>query len=174
MWLISLLVLSPALARKGAAPRPDPDDSQVMVVQAVVPVSGGVVVVLTDEPRQQLIQIGVGESEGLTIALRHDRRAFGRPLTHDLLDQFLLHAKARVVEVRIDDYVQETFVARVTLETRRRQEHTLDARASDAIALALGHDLPIFVADRVVEAVAFDPDVLEAPEPSSDDPHEAL
>ncbi len=149
-----------------------------MIVQAVIPTPMGAVVLLSDAERASVLQVAVGHTEGLTIALRHARRAFERPLTHDLLDEVLSRSGATVVQVRIDDLVQETFVARVTLQARKRKEHVIDARASDSIALALGHDLPVFVSQKVIEEAAVAPEDLPTvspePEPDRDDPHEAL
>jgi uncharacterized protein len=158
------LLAAPSTSWAGRAerPRPVPDGFVVAEVRAVLPVPGGALVLLTDPSEERLLQIAVGGSEGLTIALRHRREAFVRPLTHDLLDSLLVRAKGRVVEVRVDDLVDETFVAKVTLRVGRK-EHVIDGRASDAIALALGRDLPILVADRVMAEAGFDPSDLTLP-----------
>lgn len=166
-----MLLVGSALAGRGDV-REAPEGFQVMEVHAVVPIPGGAVVLLADPDKQRLLQIGVGESEGLTIALRHDRETFKRPLTHDLLDEMLLRAGARVVEVRVDDVINDTFVAKVTMAVKRK-EHVVEARASDSIALALGHGLPLYVAEAVLDRAAISADEL-APDALPDDPRRAL
>ncbi len=150
-----MLLTGAALAARGEVREP-PEGFEVMEVHAVVPIPGGAVVLLADHDRQRLLQIGVGESEGLTIALRHEREAFKRPLTHDLLDEVLLRAGGRVVEVRVDDMVNDTFVAKVTLAVKRK-EHVIEARASDAVL-----DEAAIPADELV------------PDAPPDDPRRAL
>jgi len=179
-WLLVALLLTPSFAGKKRVVKRDeaPDGFQELVVRAVLPRPGGAVVILTDEDEEKVLHMVVGQSEGQTIFFRLERRAFERPLTHDLFDQVLGFAQTRVVDVRIDDVRADTFVARVTVETKKRKRHTLDARASDSIAMALGRGLPIYFADHVVEQMAMDPgELLKQPddhEPDVDDPHDAL
>lgn len=134
----------------------------------------GAVIVFEDPDEDRFLHMVVGPSEGQTIFLRHERRAFERPLTHDLFDQIIGFAQTDVVEVRVDDVRGGIYVARVTVENRRKKKHTLDARASDSIAIALGRGLPIWFADHVVDQMAVSTEVLADDEDDVDDPHDAL
>lgn len=177
-WWLAALALAPSFA--GKRKQADaPEGFQEMRVEEVVVLPDGALVVLADVDEARVIAMVVGPTEGQTIYLRQERRAFERPLTHDLFDQILGLSSAEILEVRVDDVRAGTYVARVTIQTRRRKRHTLDARASDSIAMALGRGLPIWVADHVVDAEAVHPEQLrrvpEEPEKAPvDDPHDAL
>ena len=161
MWWRCLLLVA-LCACHGAAPaeapaaeeaKPSADGVPAKYVELVV---GGVLtngeghaVVLLDRIREIAVPIFVGESEALTIALRHNRQRYERPLTHDLLDEVLAHLGGELVRIQIDDIRGETFVGAVFIRQGDRT-FSLDARPSDAIALALGHRVPIFVHERVV------------------------
>jgi len=180
-WLLAALLISSSFAGKQRRRAKDdavPDGFQEMTVKAVLPLPTGAVVVLTDATEDNVLHMVVGPSEGQTIYLRHERRAFERPLTHDLFDQIIGFAQVQVVEVRVDDVRSDTYVARVTVETKKHKQHTIDARASDSIAMALGRGIPIYFADHVVEQMAVKPGETpfhdDSPEPDSDDPHDAL
>ncbi|MEO0604480.1 MAG: bifunctional nuclease family protein [Myxococcota bacterium] len=181
-WLAGLLVLSPSFAGKQKRRQKEapPDGFQEMVVKGVFPLPNGAVVVLSDKAEAHVIHMMVGPSEGRTIFLRHERRDFERPLTHDLFDEIMGFAQAEVVEVRLDDVRSDIYVARVTVETKRRKQRTVDARASDSIAMALGRGLPIYVADHVIEQMAVEPGERpfhsedDPDEVDTDDPHQAL
>lgn len=171
-WLLAALLITPSFAGKQKRRAKDdavPHGFQEMTVKAVLPLPAGAVVVLTDKSERNVLHMMVGPSEGQTIFLRHERRDFERPLTHDLFDEIIGFAQARVVEVRVDDVRSDTYVARVVVQTKKRKLHTVDARASDSIAMALGRGLPIYFADHVVEQMAVKPG-----EPDADDPHDAL
>lgn len=174
--LVALLIV-PSFAGKRRPKERPPDGFQEMVVQAVVPVPNGAVVVLSDKSQANVLHMVVGPTEGRTIFLRHERRTFQRPLTHDLFDEIMGFVHAEVVEVRIDDIRSDTFVARVTVQTKRRKRHTIDARASDSIAMALGRGLPIYIANHVIAKMAVRPEDQVLPledAPDSDDPRDAL
>src|SRR5687767_4953238 len=113
-----------------------------MQVAAVAATEMGPAVLLTDG--EKLVPIHVGEGEAFAIALRAERRRFERPLTVDLLDAMVAELGGRIVQVRIDALKSSTFVAQIGLQHRKKIAW-LDARSSDAIAIALGAGLPIWV-----------------------------
>jgi uncharacterized protein len=123
-----------------------------MTVAGVATTSqGGKVVMLVDAEQKTVLPIFVGGTEALSIELRLEHQRYQRPLTHDLLDSVMheLHGelqKVQVNELRDNVYIGAVFV--------RDGGHIaeIDARPSDAIALALGADVPIFVASKVIEA----------------------
>ena len=145
--LLLAALLAPAV--RAGDPEAPAGFTRVEVVTVLPAGNGGGTVMLADAPRTWVVPIAVGSSEALTIALRSERRRYERPLTHDLLDAVLRELGGEVSEIRIDDLRSSTFVATMSLREGRR-ESKLDLRASDAIAVALGHDLPIWIADAVV------------------------
>ena len=141
-----------------------------MYVAEVLSTESGPVVVLADPAEGTLLPIWIGTSEAFAIALRLDGRAFERPLTHDLVDALIRELGAELVQVRIDGVQATAYVA--TLEIRDGERvFLLDSRASDSIALALSHDAPIFVSDRVLMEGGIPLDLLDTA-PTNEPPRE--
>jgi len=108
------------------------------------------VVLLMDPDHQKVVPIAVADAEALSIRLRLAKRPFVRPLTHDLMDSVLARLGDRVESVRVERVEDDSFVATVVIDDHGKRLE-FDARSSDAIALALGNDAPIFVAKKVLE-----------------------
>ena len=102
-----------------------------------------------------VVPIYVGGTEATSIELRFLRRHYVRPLTHDLMDHMLRELGAEIVRVQVDDLKGGIYLGTVVVQAKGHH-YTLDARPSDAIALALGSNAPIYLADRVI-AVASEP-----------------
>ena len=121
-----------------------------------------------DLAKQTMLPIFVAEAEALSIHLRRDKRRFVRPLTHDLLDDILRRLGAELVKIHIDDIRGKTFVGAVFVRSGDKV-FEVDARPSDAIALAIGNRAPIFVSKRVLERAGIKkPPEKIAPQPGSD------
>lgn len=125
-----------------------PNGYEEMTVGAVVPTAGGGSVVLVDARGKTGIPIFVGGSETTSIQHRLAGEKFVRPLTHDLLDAMLAKLDGRLVSARVDSLENNTFIGTVVMQ-KGSELVELDARASDAIALALGARAPIYVARNV-------------------------
>lgn len=145
----------PAPAPAGPAPAASPPAASTpMSVLDVQPSPrGGYVLRLIDEPRSQILPIFIGDAEGGIIQRRLAGRPFIRPLTHDLLDNLVRTLGGTVVQVEIDALEGNIFVGYVHVWDGERM-HRVDSRSSDAVAVALGHRVPIYVADRVLAAAA--------------------
>ncbi|GMV16164.1 MAG: bifunctional nuclease family protein [Polyangiaceae bacterium] len=126
-----------------------PNGYEEMTVGAVVPTAGGGSVVLVDARGKTGIPIFVGGSETTSIQHRLAGEKFVRPLTHDLLDAMLAKLDGRLVSARVDSLENNTFIGTVVMQ-KGSELVELDARASDAIALALGARAPIYVARNVI------------------------
>jgi len=137
-----------------------PEGFRKAEVLHVVEVAQGFAVLLAEESHQRVIPIFVGQTEAMAIHLRLQRRRYERPLTHDLLDDMLSRLKARVVKVHIDGVKTGVFVGTVFVATAT-ETLEFDARSSDAIALAVGNGIPIFVADDVFETAGISREELE-------------
>jgi RNA polymerase sigma factor (sigma-70 family) len=109
------------------------------------------VIVLYDEAGRRLMPIWVGPHEGESIAIGLNDLAFPRPLTHRFYSSLLQSINARLEEVRIVALKKDTFYAVVKMRCGKKTRE-IDARPSDAIALAVLNDSPIFVAEEVLEA----------------------
>jgi bifunctional DNase/RNase len=114
-------------------------------------------VVLRAEDETCVLPIWVGIFEANAIALHLEGIETPRPMTHDLLRTIIETLGAELVEVTVTDLRDSTFVATVLLRGPGG-DVTVDCRPSDAIALAVRVDAPIFAAQEVIEqARAFDP-----------------
>jgi bifunctional DNase/RNase len=103
-----------------------------------------------DSPRYLPIWIGPFEAEAITMGLRHDE--VPRPMTHDLLGLVIRSLGASVKHICINELRDETFHAEIVLEQRGRRIE-IDSRSSDALALAVRLDVPIYVSDEVMDRV---------------------
>src|SRR5688572_3528356 len=74
-----------------------------LTVGGVIEAEGDHAVVLIDRARETVVPIGIGGTEALSIHLRHNKRRYPRPLTHDLLDEIVRQLGGRVVKVHIED-----------------------------------------------------------------------
>jgi bifunctional DNase/RNase len=114
------------------------------------PVSNSPIVVLKDDQEKFFLPIWVGIFEANAIALQLENITTPRPMTHDLLRNMISELNAQVIRVVINDLKDSTFFAQIRLITDGKTLE-LDARPSDAIALALRTEAPIFVAQSVLD-----------------------
>jgi uncharacterized protein len=114
------------------------------------PVSNSPIVVLKDDEEKFFLPIWVGIFEANAIALQLENITTPRPMTHDLLRNMITELNARVTRIVINDLRDSTFFAQIRLTLGDRMLE-IDARPSDAIALALRTEAPIYVAQSVLE-----------------------
>jgi bifunctional DNase/RNase len=118
------------------------------------PVSNSPIVVLKDDDEKFFLPIWVGIFEANAIALQLENITTPRPMTHDLLRNMIEELHARVTRIVINDLRDATFFAQIRLVVEQGGgDRTLevDARPSDAIALALRTEAPIYVAQSVLD-----------------------
>jgi bifunctional DNase/RNase len=109
------------------------------------------VVELKDEGSETVLPIWVGVTEANAIALEIEKVATPRPMTHDLLKNLLVGLDAVVRKVVVTELREDIFFAVIWLE-RDGQMISIDSRPSDALALALRVDCPIFVEEEVLKS----------------------
>lgn len=119
------------------------------------------IVILKDNPGAVVLPIWVGIYEANAIALEIEKVQTPRPMTHDLIRNFVVGMNASLSKVVVNELRDDTFYATIWLE-KDGQTWAMDARPSDALALALRMDCPIYVEDDVlksskVAAAAADP-----------------
>jgi len=139
---------------------------------ALDPLSNMPMIILRDEEEKRSLPIWVGLPEANAIALELEKIPTPRPMTHDLIKNILESVGARVAKVAVSDLRDNTFYAVIHLRLGST-ELTVDSRPSDAIALALRVDAPIFVKEDVLtKAESVEVRVAKEPEGSSkaDDP----
>jgi bifunctional DNase/RNase len=126
------------------------------------------IVLLKTAEGNKFLPIWIGHPEAAAILMKLQSQAPPRPMTHDLMSELLEQLEAQVVRITVTELRENTFYAQITVQQDGR-EIEIDSRPSDAIALAIRADAPIFAADRVIEesAIEFegddvDQEVLEA------------
>ena len=115
------------------------------------PNSNSPIVVLKGVDSENILPIWVGAYEANAIALEIEKVAPQRPMTHDLLRNLIIETGMSIEKIVISDLSENTFYARIELKDNKDEKHILDSRPSDAIALALRADCPIFVDQEVFD-----------------------
>ena len=116
------------------------------------PNSGTPIIILKDVNSETMLPIWVGAYEANAIALEIEKIAPQRPMTHDLLRNLIVEMGAHVERVVVTELRDNTFFAVIEMSNNDGTNVTLDSRPSDAIALALRADCPIFVDMDVIRA----------------------
>jgi bifunctional DNase/RNase len=112
--------------------------------------SNGFVVLLMDLTNKTGLPIWIGPFEANAIAMKLKKIASQRPMTHDLIHTLLKTLESRIDKIIVNDLKENTYYALIHLH-RRGEEIVIDSRPSDAIAIALAVDAPIFVSNLVIE-----------------------
>ncbi len=116
----------------------------------VDPITNMPIVILRDKDGQKVLPIWVGVFEANAIALQIENVTPQRPMTHDLLNNVIHDLKADIKKVVVSDLKDNTFYALIHLSIAG-ETMVIDARPSDAIALALRARAPIYVEDTVID-----------------------
>lgn len=124
-----------------------------MVIKGLMvdPITNMPIVILRDAEGDRVLPIWVGVFEANAIALQIENIATPRPMTHDLLRNVLRDLNAEVEKVVVSDLRDATFFALIHLQVSGERV-AVDARPSDAIALALRTQAPIFVEEHVIDS----------------------
>lgn len=116
------------------------------------PNSGTPIIILKDIDSDTMLPIWVGAYEANAIALEIEKIAPPRPMTHDLLKNLILALGLQVERVVVTSLRDNTFFAEIEMRMNDGARMKLDSRPSDAIALALRADCPIYVDEEVIKA----------------------
>ena len=113
------------------------------------------IVLLKTTDGNKFLPIWIGHPEAAAILMKLQGATTPRPMTHDLVTEMLSQLDAQVVRIAVTELRENTFYAQITVQ-QDGSEIEVDSRPSDAIALAIRADAPIFVADRVIEESAIE------------------
>jgi len=108
------------------------------------------IVLLQEEGGTRFLPIWIGAFEATAIAFALQGIETARPMTHDLFKNVMDDLKVKMHQVVINDLVEGTFYAEITM-TQSESEHLISARPSDAIALAVRMQVPIFAEEKVLD-----------------------
>jgi bifunctional DNase/RNase len=113
------------------------------------------IVLLKTAEGNRFLPIWIGHNEAAAILMKLQGASTPRPLTHDLVTEILGQLDAQVVRIIVTELRENTFFAEITVQ-QDGSEIQIDSRPSDAIALALRADAPIYAADEVIEESAIE------------------
>lgn len=114
------------------------------------PLTNTPIVILKDMEDKRALPIWIGLFEASAIATELEKISFSRPMTHDLMNELLKNLDIKVTMIEINDLKDNTFFAMIHL-LKNANAIKVDSRPSDAIALALRANAPIFVDEKVIE-----------------------
>jgi bifunctional DNase/RNase len=113
------------------------------------------IVLLKTADGNKFLPIWIGHPEAAAILMKLQGASTPRPMTHDLLTDMLSQLEARVIRITVTELRDSTFYASITIQ-QDGSEIDVDSRPSDAIALAVRAEAPIFADDRVIEESAIE------------------
>jgi uncharacterized protein len=113
------------------------------------------IVLLKTKDGNKYLPIWIGQPEAAAILMKLQGATTPRPLTHDLLSEILSQLEAQVTRIVVTELRENTFYAQITVQLDG-QEIEVDSRPSDAIALAIRSEAPIYAADQVIEESAIE------------------
>jgi len=119
------------------------------------------IVLLKTAEGNKFLPIWIGHPEAAAILMKLQSATTPRPMTHDLVTDMLEQLGAQVVRITVTELRENTFFAQITVQ-QDGSEVDIDSRPSDAIALAIRADAPIYAADEVIEesAIEFEGDEI--------------
>ena len=115
----------------------------------VDPITNSPIVILKEVNGDKSLPIWIGLLEATAIASELEGIKFSRPMTHDLLNNMMQMVDIEVVKIEVCDLKNNTYYALIYFD-HNGKEISIDARPSDALALSLRMDAPIFVAEEVI------------------------
>ncbi len=118
------------------------------------------IVLLQEDEGERFLPIWIGAFEATAIAFALQGVETARPMTHDLFKNVLEDLKVNIEKIIINDLIEGTFYAEITLH-KDEARHVVSARPSDAIALAVRMDIPVFAEEKVLDEASI---VMETPE----------
>ena len=133
----------------------------------------GFIVFLKRDGNEDVLPICIGAMEAHSIAACYNNQSFPRPLSHDLFKSILGDLNCKITKIHVTDLIDGTFYARVFIQNSN-EILDLDSRPSDAIALALRFEAPIFVHESVFKAAAVNLDKTKEKEEEPVDPIQKL
>ncbi len=139
------------------------NDVVVVTIKAVVPTANGCAVFLGNDEKSFVIYVDHFVGHAIQMSLNGVKKS-ERPLTHDLIGSVLLGLGAQLDHVVVNDVSDGTFFARILIKMENelgKKIIEIDARPSDSTVLALQHGRPIYVAQKVFDAVDDQTEILE-------------
>jgi uncharacterized protein len=130
--------------------------------------TGAPIVVLHDKDNRRALPIWIGSAEASAIIRKIENLTVARPMTHDLIIEIIEKTGYKLDRIEISDVEKETYFASLILQNESGEEIEIDSRPSDAIAVAIRIDAPIFVSPKVLSSGAISTDSAKDEEESKE------
>ena len=117
---------------------------------AIDTASGSPIIVLNDKENRKALPIWIGSAEASAIIRKIENIKVLRPMTHDLIIDLIEKTGYKVDRVEINDVEKDTYYSSIYITDENNEEIAIDSRPSDAIAVAIRVDAPIFVSAKVL------------------------
>ena len=133
---------------------------EIVTITTSVSKNNSFVVILAEPKGKRRLPIVVGNTEAQSIVVAMERMNPKRPLTHDLMKNLMMTYDIHLREVIVSRVIEGIFFSQLVCE-RNGQEEVIDSRTSDAIALAIRFNCPIFTYSSITDSVAVELELLE-------------
>ena len=131
------------------------------MVRSVACAESGSVIFLEPKNSNLVVPIIVRKAEEESILIGMSRTPTSLPLSHDLFISLLKQRSLKLKKIEIYDHKDDLFCARIVLKARRLRVYNLDARPSDAIAIAVRINAPIYISNKVIQDTAISTSVMQ-------------
>lgn len=135
-------------------------DMRESFVRSIARAENGSVIFLEPKESELVVPIIIRKSEEESILIGMSNLSSSRPSPHDLFVSLLKKNSFRLIKAEIHDYKDELFYARLIVRVNRRKSHSLDARPSDVIAIAVRLGVPIYVSNKIIRDTAISTNVM--------------
>ncbi len=135
--------------------------------------SGAYTLILGEKDSVKRLPIVIGGFEAQAIAIELEKMKPKRPLTHDLVKSVTQSFDIELLEIIIHDFKEGVFFSNLIFKNKEKKEKTIDARASDAVALAVRYNCPIYAEQKVIEAAGVELEIRKMGEESTEEDVEA-
>lgn len=149
VWMLAIVFVLLLPVYPGAE-KPGPVPVQI---KRILLINESPAVLLVDEPERKFLLVFIDFFMANAIRMGMEAPVLSRPLTHDLIGIFLQQLGAKVTKIVISDLKDNTYYALITLEVNG-ETRQIDARPSDALAIAVRHKTPIFAAPNLLREVS--------------------
>lgn len=112
--------------------------------------------VMRESSGNRRFSVMIGEPEAQSIALKMNNKVLARPLTHDLIKNILVTLRAELKKILIYDLIDDIFYSELCIEDENGESLVIDARTSDAVALAVRSECPIYIKSEILNIVGVD------------------
>ncbi|MCZ6534348.1 MAG: bifunctional nuclease family protein [SAR324 cluster bacterium] len=153
VWLLAAIFVLVVPFHPEAGKSDSTADPVPVQIKRILIINDSPAVLLMDGPEQHFLLVFIDFFMANAIRMGMEAPVLSRPLTHDLIGIFLRQLDAKIAKVVINDLKDNTYYAQISLEVNGRTS-IIDARPSDALAIAVRHKIPVFAAPNLLRDIS--------------------